>query len=104
MRKIALLPLLALGVAACVPDGGYYDSPPRSSYYGGSPSGYYGGSPSGYYPRSSPGYYGSPSGYSPAYDDGGQCTFQTRRGPVIGYQPAGKNRCCIDTSRGPSCQ
>jgi hypothetical protein len=96
MRKFALLPLLAVGIAGCVPDGGYYESPPpRGGYYG---------TPSGYYPPPSRGYYGSPSGYSPAYDDGGQCTFQTRRGPVVGYKPAGKNRCCIDTRDGPSCQ
>lgn len=32
------------------------------------------------------------------------CTFNTRRGPVRGYKPEGKDRCCIETSRGVSCQ
>ncbi|MCW5744927.1 MAG: hypothetical protein KIT36_01830 [Alphaproteobacteria bacterium] len=84
MRRI-LLPLILLGVVGCVPDSGYYDGPPpRGGYYG---------SPSGYYPPP-----------SRSYDSAGQCTFQTRRGPVPGYVPAGKDRCCIETRYGPSCQ
>jgi hypothetical protein len=99
MRRALLLPLL-LGVAGCVPDGGYYDAPPRGGYYGApygggyssAPygGGYYGGSSRPYYPRSS--------------HDGGQCTFQTRRGALPGYRPPGKDRCCIDTPNGRSCQ
>ena len=91
MRKLLVLPLLGLGLVGCLSDGGYYDNPPQRGYYGGSP-GYSGSSPGGYYPQSS------------GYDDGGQCTFQTRRGPVVGYKPSGKNRCCVDTRNGPSCQ
>ena len=91
MRKLVILPLLVVGIVGCVSDGGYYDNPPPRSGYYGSP-GYYGSSPGGYYPQSS------------GWDDGGQCTFQTRRGPVVGYKPQGKNRCCVDTRNGPSCQ
>jgi hypothetical protein len=86
MRKFLVLPLLGLGLVGCMSDGGYYDNPPPRS-------GYYGSSPGGYYPQS--------SGWG---DDGGQCTFQTRRGPVAGYKPSGKNRCCVETRYGPSCQ
>ena len=91
MRKLLVLPLLGLGLVGCLSDGGYYDNPQPRGYYGGSP-GYYGSSPGGYYPQSS------------GYDDGGQCTFQTRRGPVMGYKPPGKNRCCVETRYGTSCQ
>ncbi|HJQ58640.1 MAG TPA: hypothetical protein VJ890_17150 [Vineibacter sp.] len=38
------------------------------------------------------------------YGAGATCTYQTSRGPVAGYKPAGKDRCCIQTSYGPSCQ
>jgi hypothetical protein len=85
MRRALLLPLLIVGAAGCVSDDSrYYDSRPRSGYYSGSP---YGG---GYYPQS-------------RYADN-QCTFQTRRGPVLGYRPPGKDRCCVQTREGPSCQ
>ncbi len=43
-------------------------------------------------------------GYGPSVGANASCTFQTARGPVAGYVPAGKDRCCIQTSRGPSCQ
>ena len=99
MRKTLILPLLALGMAGCVSDGGYYDNPPSRGYYDNPPPRGYYGSP-GYYGSSSGGYYPQSSGW----DDGGQCTFQTRRGPVMGYKPQGKNRCCVDTRNGPSCQ
>jgi hypothetical protein len=90
MRR-AILPVLVLGIVGCVSEGGYYDGPPPSSGYYGRSSGYYGPS-RGYYPQS-------------RWDGGGnQCTFQTRRGPIAGYQPPGKNRCCIETRYGPSCQ
>jgi hypothetical protein len=45
-------------------------------------------------------YRGAPTTYQPA----GACTFYSRRGPRPGYRPVGKDRCCIETSRGPSCQ
>jgi len=54
-------------------------------------------SPRPYYGRD---YYGR----APSYEAAGACTFQTRRGPVTGYRPAGKDRCCIETRSGPSCQ
>ena len=41
---------------------------------------------------------------APSYGSTGSCTFQTARGPVAGYKPEGKDRCCIQTRRGPSCQ
>lgn len=97
MLRLVAVPFVALGIAGCMPDGGYYDgAPPRAGYYG-SPGGSYG----------APGSYGSSSGYYPRssrWDDGNQCTFRTRRGSVAGYVPQGKNRCCIDTRSGPSCQ
>ncbi|HKU94359.1 MAG TPA: hypothetical protein VJR58_03735 [Vineibacter sp.] len=34
----------------------------------------------------------------------GQCRFATRRGAVTGYVPEGKDRCCIETRQGVSCQ
>jgi len=34
----------------------------------------------------------------------GQCRFTTRRGSVTGYVPEGKDRCCIETRQGVSCQ
>ncbi len=34
----------------------------------------------------------------------GQCRFTTRRGSVPGYVPEGKDRCCIETRQGVSCQ
>jgi hypothetical protein len=79
-----ILPLLVVGVAGCVQDQGYYDGPPsRGGYYDPPPR---------YYPQS-------------RWDGGGdRCTFQTRRGPIAGYIPSGKNRCCIDTRDGQSCQ
>jgi hypothetical protein len=40
----------------------------------------------------------------PTYQPAGSCTFYSRRGPMPGYRPVGKDRCCIETSRGPSCQ
>jgi len=43
-------------------------------------------------------------GRAPTYQPTDSCTFQTRRGPVVGYRPAGKDRCCIETRGGPSCQ
>ena len=41
---------------------------------------------------------------APSYEPTSSCTFQTRRGPVTGYRPAGKDRCCVETTSGPSCQ
>ncbi|HJQ58078.1 MAG TPA: hypothetical protein VJ890_14305 [Vineibacter sp.] len=43
-------------------------------------------------------------GRSPTYGSSGSCTFQSSNGPVAGYKPEGKDRCCIETRRGPSCQ
>lgn len=81
MRKL-LLPLLFLGIVGCQPNSeSYYPQQPRDGY-----------------PSSSR--YDS----SPRYDSGNQCTFQTRRGSVAGYRPSGKDRCCIDTREGQSCQ
>ena len=77
MRRL-LLPLLFLGVIGCEPYSESYE--PQQQRRDG-------------YARSS----------SP-YDAGDQCTFQTRRGPVAGYKPSGKDRCCVDTRSGPSCQ
>jgi hypothetical protein len=55
-----------------------------------------------------------PRGYYPAeryrdrrsttYRPEGSCRFQTRHGPVAGYKPVGKDRCCVETTNGPSCQ
>jgi hypothetical protein len=42
--------------------------------------------------------------HAPSYGVAGRCTFQTRRGPVAGYRPEGKDRCCVETRHGPSCQ
>lgn len=75
-----ILSLLATGLAGCVQDRGYYD--------GGSRGGYY--DPPRSYPQS-------------RYNDD-QCAFRTRRGTVAGYKPEGKNRCCINTREGESCQ
>ncbi|TXL70598.1 hypothetical protein FHP25_33645 [Vineibacter terrae] len=57
---------------------------------------------------------GPPRGYYPAeryhdrrsttYRPEGSCRFQTRRGVITGYKPVGKDRCCIETRNGPSCQ
>ena len=33
-----------------------------------------------------------------------QCRFSTGRGSVRGYVPEGKDRCCIETRQGVSCQ
>lgn len=76
MRKL-LLPLLCLGIAGCQPYAESY-SPQQTR--------------DGYYRSSTP------------YESADRCTFQTRRGPVTGYRPAGKDRCCVDTRDGPSCQ
>ena len=84
MRKL-LLPLLILGVIGCQPYSESY-APQQTR--------------DGYARSSSDGYTRSSSRY--ASDD--QCTFQTRRGPVAGYKPSGKDRCCVDTRDGPSCQ
>jgi hypothetical protein len=108
MRKLLLFPVAILGLAAC--NGGYADGPPARGYYTG-PSGYYGGS-SGYYGGRSAYYppprYSGGSRYADAYGyaggRSGQCTFRTRRGPVPGYIPPGKDRCCIQTPEGQSCQ
>ncbi|HEX2889386.1 hypothetical protein [Vineibacter terrae] len=79
-----ILPLLAVGMAGCVQDQGYYGGPPppRGGYYDPPPR-YYGGG---------------------GYGGGDRCAFQTRRGTVTGYIPSGKNRCCINTREGESCQ
>ena len=77
MRKL-LLPLLFLGVIGCQPYSESYELQQRTR-----------------------------DGYSPSqsrYDADEQCTFQTRRGPVAGYKRSGKDRCCVDTRNGPSCQ
>ena len=82
MRKF-LLPFLFLGVAGC--QQSYESYEPQQTRDG--------------YNRSSPDY------NRPArHDSGDQCTFQTRRGSVAGYKPSGKDRCCVDTRDGPSCQ
>ncbi|HEX2890443.1 hypothetical protein [Vineibacter terrae] len=43
-------------------------------------------------------------GRAPTYEPAGTCTFRTRHGAVTGYKPRGKDRCCIETRNGPSCQ
>lgn len=43
-------------------------------------------------------------GREPTYGSAGSCSFQTPRGPVAGYKPEGKDRCCVETRNGPSCQ
>ena len=82
MRKI-LLPLLFLGIVGCQPYSESYDqNRPRVEYYPSS------------------------SRFDPSsrYDSSDQCTFQTRHGSMTGYRPSGKDRCCVDTRDGPSCQ
>jgi hypothetical protein len=82
MRKL-LLPLLFLGIVGCQPISESYNP---------------------YQPRDE--YYPSSSRFDPSsrYDSSDQCTFQTNRGSMTGYRPSGKNRCCVDTRDGPSCQ
>ncbi|HKU99529.1 MAG TPA: hypothetical protein VJR58_29825 [Vineibacter sp.] len=80
-----ILPALAAGLVGCVQDrGGYYDGPR---------GGYYDPPPRSSYPQS-------------RWDSGGgdQCPFRTRRGTVTGYKPQGKDRCCVMTREGESCQ
>jgi hypothetical protein len=43
-------------------------------------------------------------GRAPTYEPTGSCTFHTQRGSVTGYKPRGKDRCCVETRNGPSCQ
>lgn len=73
-----ILSLLATGLAGCVQDGGYYDGP-----RGG---------------------YDTPRSYPQSRWNDDQCPFRTRRGTIAGYKPEGKNRCCINTREGESCQ
>lgn len=44
------------------------------------------------------------AGSSSRYDSNDPCIFQTRHGPVAGYKRSGKDRCCVNTREGPSCQ
>ncbi len=100
MRKLLFVPVAIFGLAAC--NGGGYGGPPATGYYTG-PSGY--SSPyAPYYSPTPERRYAHSYGYGYRGGRSGQCTFQTRRGPVPGYVPEGKNRCCIQTREGQSCQ
>ena len=37
------------------------------------------------------------------YGSEGFCSYPTPNGPVRGYKPQGKDRCCVETRHGPSC-
>jgi hypothetical protein len=37
------------------------------------------------------------------YGSEGFCPYPTPNGPITGYKPEGKDRCCIETRHGPSC-
>lgn len=37
------------------------------------------------------------------YGSEGYCSYPTPRGPIQGYKPQGKDRCCVETRYGPSC-
>ncbi|MCW5745832.1 MAG: hypothetical protein KIT36_06500 [Alphaproteobacteria bacterium] len=45
------------------------------------------------------GYHGRPY----TYGSEGYCAYPTPRGPIRGYKPQGKDRCCVETRWGPSC-
>jgi hypothetical protein len=51
-------------------------------------------------------YYDPPRGYHGrpyTYGVEGMCSYPTPRGPIMGYKPQGKDRCCVETRYGPSC-
>jgi hypothetical protein len=51
-------------------------------------------------------FYDPPRGYNGrpyTYGSEGMCAYPTPRGPIMGYKPQGKDRCCVETRNGPSC-
>jgi hypothetical protein len=49
-----------------------------------------------------PRYRGRP--YNKTYGSEGFCEYPTPNGPITGYKPQGKDRCCVETRYGPSCR
>ncbi|MCW5745811.1 MAG: hypothetical protein KIT36_06390 [Alphaproteobacteria bacterium] len=51
-------------------------------------------------------YYDPSNGYRGqpyTYNSEGWCAYPTPNGPIRGYKPQGKDRCCVETRHGPSC-